>query len=490
MANDIGTDPAYLAQVQAQLAVARPGALLPHAIPLGLGWDNVNFPVSPALMDPGGITPKLGSVGISPEAMFGRFSTALSAPGATFYVETTGSDSNAGTQAAPFLSWWKAFQAANAAGVPTKIVTVNGGLWYRANGPTGTSPLVDVALVSPTNRVVVGTFDNLTFALDTTFTNCYSVTLSNAERVYDLKKVDQWGNYVDLVDFGTSAGTTAVTALNAAGAVNGWAFDSTATKLYVRRADNTPVTSLNTRVARSGVSLFSFSSAVNVYMGDGGVGGIGGFDMEGGGPSGPFYYASTPPGSVLKCVAISQCTSKYGGYRAHTNANGFGVDSIYGLAYFYKCASNCNYRDGFNHHNSYSAAATYMLTVNCTAHDNGRGTATSCNGWTSHDTCVSMDVAGYYAGNHGGTVRSVNAAKALFCGTVVENDLGDTVNGGIIPPTAFTCDNTVTYWLDQCAVNMPAGTRGYYPTTGTQMLLRNVWPTHAIAGGSGTLGTW
>ena len=78
---------------------------------------------------------------------------------------------------------WKAIAAANAAGVPTKIIvdaSTGANIRYRSNNPwynggTGISPTVDIALLATGGRVVTGAFDPPgTPSLDATYTNCYS----------------------------------------------------------------------------------------------------------------------------------------------------------------------------------------------------------------------------------------------------------------------------------------------------------------------------
>ncbi|MGY1716397.1 hypothetical protein ACI78R_18185 [Geodermatophilus sp. SYSU D01106] len=76
----------------------------------------------------------------------------------------------------------------------------------------------------------------------------------------------------------------------------------------------------------------------------------------------------------------------------------------------------------------------YLLTVNCSAKNNGRGQQ-SVNGLTIHEACLGVDIAGDYAFNRGGTVYNIDVSKAYLLGTVLRDDQGDAA-AGATPPGA------------------------------------------------------
>ena len=91
-----------------------------------------------------------GDVGITPEALFDRFSVARKSPLATFYVNVgTGADANNGlTPGTAKKTIGGAIVAANTAAVASQII-VAAGDYNRANGfyQSGTgAPAVDIAI--------------------------------------------------------------------------------------------------------------------------------------------------------------------------------------------------------------------------------------------------------------------------------------------------------------------------------------------------------
>lgn len=452
-------------------------------MPSGLGWNSMAFTATVQDM-PGGIR-SLGSVSVSPKAAFDAVSTARTSPGAEFYVDVAGSDSAAGTSGAPFASIWKAVQAANAAGVPTRIY-VQAGVYDRSHnavsgGGSNVYPTVDIALIAKNGRVITGTFDPPgTLSADATYTHTYSYTLSNAEQVHDLANLNRFGNHTELVNVSSPA-ICDVTP-------GSWVISGG--KMYIHRADHAAVTSANTRVYRSasfaGVAIRN--TQINFYMG--GRENNSGFDLEGGTEGAISVVMQSAPSST-KSLVIENCTFKYGGGYTTTSGKSVNIETWNGLVYFSNCRADAGWTDGFNFHNTNGASSTNVLTVNCTAYDNGRGVAQTCNGWTTHDNIVGVDISGYYVNNRGGTCRSIENSKSWLAGTAVVDDLGDLAVGGTIPPTAFRVDNNAVYWLDRVRMNMPASSFGYYAYLSSSTIhLRNPWPSGLITDGGGTIDTY
>lgn len=453
-----------------------------RTLPGDLGWDSATFPVQITLSDQGGVGPTIGSAGISPEAMFDRFSTARTTTASVFYVNAglgaffggyafgTGSDSNGGSMAAPFASIWKAVQAANAANVPTKIM-VAAGTYYRAGNPSSgiTLPGVDMAFVAVGGTVLTGTFDaSYSFVLDTGQTYVWS--RSNVDGVYDLTRTDGWGKPVRLIKATSQAACEATPD----------SFYYSGSSLYVHRLDGAAPTVANTRVTLGAVDSFALTAGVNVYIG--GSTPADGWVVMGG--QGVRVDGATTPASA-KVFVCNNVQSLFAGGLTGTGYRGFSLDNWRGLIYLYGCRAGGNVTDGFNLHDGSGrgSAGSYLLTVNCSAEDNGWGPSTgSNNGWTTHEDVVGIDIAGFYENNRGGSVRSVGSSKAAFFGTMVRNDLGDQMFGGSIPPTAFMVGSSAQYWLDSCKADMPSGTRAYFSENiGATIFLRNTWPTRGTS---------
>ncbi|MGO1607586.1 MAG: DUF1565 domain-containing protein [Brevibacterium yomogidense] len=451
----------------------------PVSIPAASGWDTaywINFTLGTL---PGG-QGMYGGADVTPEQLFDAHSTARSAPEATFWVSPNGIDTNAGTQAAPFRSIGQAIQAANTAAVPTRI-NVAGGLYSRLNSTYRSSadiPAVDIALVATGGRVDVGQFDAPTgMTPDDTYTNTYSQVLSNCERLVDTTRRTAHGLYPDLLPVATAAlcndrpGT--------------WALQDG--RLYVNRLDGAEPTAANTRIYRFVNSGIYLTQARNFYMGGNGTGD--GFDVSGG-AAGALWVNPATPSPTNRLIVAANCTFRYAGWAQSANARGVTLESWNGLAAFFNCDASGNATDGFNAHNNKGAAKVRLLTVNCSATDNGRGTALSCQGLTTHGNVVSVDLGGRYVSNRGGNVFNVNTSRALLAGTYCRDDQGDIIHGGTIPPTGIRVGGGAQIWCDRTMVDQPRGTYAYYAEGNGTIHKRGTWPAPQPDAGAGTFTTY
>lgn len=462
------------------------GSAQAATIPAGLGWDAA-YPLSISLTDLPGTSRGFGAVDKTPEQLFDAVSTARTAPGATFYVATGGSDANNGTTSGtPVKSIWKAIEKANTANVPSKIL-VGPGTYYRSNniwstGATG-YPTVDIALIADGGRVITGSFDAAgTPTKDATHTNTYSWAVANCNKVVDMANLDRHGNFTELKYVPTAAECNVIP--------NSWALVSGT--LYVNRADRQAVTTATTRIYRPATNGVALRKAVNFYMG--GTSGNDGWDVEGGNQIGVFDItvnpANNPYTGKFVCV-VKNSTFKYGGGATDIYTRAVSVEGWNGLAAFFNCRGDAAQTDGFNFHNVYAAASMNVLTVNCTGYDNGRYPQPSCNGWTAHEDVKGIDVAGHYVDSHGGTVRNINTSRMLAVGTWCAGDFGDVPYGGSVPPTAFRMDDSAQLWADRTKATGAAGGYGYFTGSGTAAIhRRNAWPTPSPDHGAGTFDTY
>lgn len=431
--------------------------------------------------------PAVATCSKTAKQVFSGYSVAQSAPSATYYVSTTGSDSNNGTSSGtPFLTMSKAITSANTGGVPTKIY-VAAGTYYRSSSPNYTSvvPTVDIALVATGGRVIVGTFDSFTApSKDGTYTNTYSYARSSVERVVDIGNLDGNGHYMPL----TLAPSAAVCNITP----GSWYTDGTT--LYIQRADGAAVTATNTRVYLTAGNLtMGSATAVNLYIGSG-DNGFSGFDFEGGQYGCLTAGFSASPGTQ-KIIVAEYCTFRYAGGRVSTSGNGVTLDTFYGWAWFFNCDVSRNQSDGFNAHNTSGTATMGIITVNCSGFDNGlaqskvSGTQ-SCQGWTSHENCMGADFAGRYEGSFGNGARSINTTVSLLAGTYVTKCQGDLVYGGGLVPAAFQTDNTAVYYCFRTKAEMQGGQYAYYAVGGT-IYLKQSWSSRAAnCTNGGALSTW
>jgi hypothetical protein len=314
---------------------------------------------------------------------------------------------------------------------------------------------------------------------DATYINCYSYAVSSVNRVQDMVNLNQYGNQTEYTNVATP------TLCNAT--PNSW--NLTSGTLYINRRDGLAVTNTTTRVFRPSTACFAFSNPVNIYIG--GTSGNDGWDCEGGSNIGVLAAYTATPGTTRHALIAKNSTFKYGGGVVDTLTRGISVEGWQGLSWFPNCRADANQTDGLNFHNVYGAANMNVITLNCTAHDNGRYPNQSNQGWTSHENVKAIDIAGHYLGNHGGTIRPINTSKTLLVGSVSENDLGDIVYGGSVPPTAIRVDDSAEVWMDRVKVVMPAGGYGCVTTSTAKIHKRNPWPSqHPDTSNGGTIDTW
>ena len=433
-------------------------------LPSDFRWDSTNYPLNKISVTNG--SGKLtGSIGMTPEQFFDIKSTARSAPSASYYVSTSGLDTNNGlTSGAPFRSIWKAIDAANAGGVPACIY-VGSGEYARGNsfvGGTNAGPMVDMAFVADTSsgyRATVGPWDAATgFAVDATYTNTYSKTgIANCNAVLDRLSLDKFGNFVELIKV-SSAALCNMTP-------GSWYVDTGTSTLYIRRSDAAAVTDTNTRYFRDARN-FLLTSQVNVF--------VSGFDMQGSATNYNVFHISSTANTAasLNLVVTSNCTYKYGGTSgSSTNGRGLGVINWYGLVANFNCEASANSNDGFNLHNAQSATQAYMLNVNCTARNNGRNVQ-SVNGFTLHENCSGIDIAGVYEFNRGGTVHNIDSSVCYLLGTSIKDDQGDAIAGGGIPPVAVRAAGSAKIWAERVKIDMPPGGLAYQSAGSTSAIYR------------------
>ena len=462
--------------------------LVPQAvtIPSGLGWDVAKYPLSMTVTELPGMVKAHGVSTLTPESAFDAVSTARTTPGATFYVDgLNGLDTNAGTQAAPFQRIWKAVQAANAAGVPTKIIVrASVSRYIRSNNPSfgGIYPTVDVAFVATGGRVNTGTFDDFTASVDATNTRCYTTTVSanTVNRVVDMVYLNQFGNYTELVN---------VTSADLCNNTPGSWYHHTDGTLYIHRHDGAAVTQSNTRFYRSSATSFSLRTGVNMYIG--GETGNDGFDVEGGHAYGGLEVTPTTASASEKVVAVANCSFKYAGGKIDNSVGrGVSIDNWHGLSIFSNVRADAALTDGFNFHNSIGVPRSMALTINCSATDNGRPGMQSCNSHTLHENVLAIDLCSKFEASRGGSVRNINTSKALYAGTLIKDDRGDVGlgGGGVVKPTAIRADDSAVIWCDRTRTDMPAGGYEYSTGSGTSAIhKRSTWPVHSPDSGPGTI---
>ena len=429
----------------------------------------------------------VASVGKSPLEVFNLVSSAVTAPDATYYVATNGSDANNGlSRGAAFATLSRPVVVAKAAGYTKIKVIVAAGEYPRFANPTAGGSIVidiDTAWFAENGRVRTGTWDAYSPpSVDATYPNTYSWTLSSVARVCDLLTVDADANYLDLTNV-TTAALCNITP-------NSWALEGG--KLYVRRRDGVAVMRDNTRVFRSSSGNLRMTGAsVNLYVG--GLTGADGFDFEGGDSGGPVTINPTALPFTKKCASIENATMKYGGGVGQPDARGITINSYDGLVFLKNCYLARNITDGVNVHNQtvpMAAARVTCVTLNCTAQNNG-GAQVSCQPYTLHEDVLGVDFASNLFDGYGGGIRNINASVMWAAGTVIANDRGDrTAPGGALTPTAVRLDDTARLWLDTALIRQNQGYELYAASAGTAIYIRNMLPSRAPNSGAGAIASY
>jgi hypothetical protein len=486
-----GTQPASKRLVTEERANATYAPLVPRPveIPAGLGWDHVRYPLSMTITDLPGMTRAHGTSSLTPRSAFDAVSTARTAPGATFYVDgIAGNDSTGtGTAGAPFASMFKAVAAGNAAGVPTKvIVKATASKYSRYNNPSfgGVYPTVDMAFIASGGRINTGVYDDFTMTADTTYPTVYkqTVTANTVMRVVDRTRVDDDGNYVELIKVGTieECNVTPGSWVHGAGGT-----------LCIHRHDGLPVTQDNTRYYRTQSTTFSVRNGVNIYIG--GESGGDGFDVEAGHANGALEINPSPVSGSQKVLAVENSSFKYSGGVGAPVGRGISIDNWHGLVIMQNVQTDGNQTDAFNIHNFAGVPATYLLTINCGARNNGRIGGQSCNSHTLHENAIAIDLCSEFSRSHGGGIRNINTSKALYAGTYIADDLGDIglTASGATRPVAVRADDSAEIWCDRTRTSMPAGRAEYMAGSPTAKIhLRNVWPVRTPHSGPGVVDTY
>jgi hypothetical protein len=431
--------------------------------PDGFTWPSEKYPIS--------VTPAEGyafNTTFSPED-YAR--PALAGP--TYYVNgTTGSDANTGLSLAQAVkSIWKATQLGNAAAVPfnVQVAAITGG-YPRENGFSNSS--TPVPNTQPAAYIATGGIaecwvgSTLAWgAADATFTNTYKVARSNVSQVIDVSRTDSNGDYLRLVQVADAATCNTTP--------NSWA--QVTTDLYVHLTNNDAVTNTNTRVILKAVpNVVTDGTSKNLYIKN--------FALQGGASG----CVAMTAAATMNFIAVN-CSAKYAGDSA-TNVNGWKLDYITGLVALVNCTASQNEADGFNTHwTPGGTPAIYTLTINCKGYNNGRDTVFSCNGITSHDGAVGIDINGEYYSNYGTNVIPINSCMMWCLGTYSHDSVGDVSHGGTSPPRDYETQSTAKMWLQNCR-SANSATAAIAANTST-LYTRNLLTTsgQAIGGGGGKI---
>lgn len=335
----------------------------------------------------GGVSPPSGFTWAQPFAIYPRDGTFVASPdisvfaitGKTYYVSTTGNDTNDGlTPAAPLRKISTAQKKAD-----VDVVSIAAGVYGFTNGVMLEEPVRSMSLIATGGRVVLGEFaEGLSWALDVAGSrpNTWKAARSNIGAARDAAFPDANGDHTVLT---LQADADAVEA-NA----GSWYTDNTS--VWVRTSDSREIDS-DVRLYFSNVNFAArIIGPLTMYWEN--------IDFEGGNTNAAMYVAANAGGAPTGY--FKDCTFKY-------SLGADGMDSHGGTVYCQDCEAACNYADGFTYHASLGHIA-YGVEIRCTGRHNGTAGDID-NGSTMHDAGAVVRVSGEYYANIGRNVHDVNA---------------------------------------------------------------------------------
>jgi hypothetical protein len=352
-----------------------------------------------------------------------------------------------------------------------------GNAWHTVSSVTNSTTVVLTAsTTTTTGEAVVAGYPGV-------FRTSTTVSANTVARVLDRLNLDRFGLYTDLAKVATVE-ECAVTP-------GTWCHPAD-NYLYVHRADGQAPTNNTTRVLRVVPNLVqSGSTQYSMFLL--GSTDADGFDFEGGaisGGTGGCVQVSYTAGAGGKVFYSKNCTFRYAGtYNTADGSNGVSITSLAGLVMFDGCDFSGNRTDGVNVHDNYELD-THLLTINCTGFRNGMAPSVSCNGWTTHEAVVGIDIGGNYQVSSGCVFHAIDTTRTYAIGTVVGWSRGDRAQGGAFDPCAFRVSNSAVMWCyGTRAVGLPSD-RAYQASDTAAIHLRDIVEVGGgvqAVGGSGTI---
>ena len=126
-----------------------------------------------------------------------------------------------------------------------------------------------------------------------------------------------------------------------------------------------------------------------------------------------------------------------------------------GLVAFFGCDASFGAKDGWSFHED-GITGMHVLLQDCTGWRNGIDGASSCNGFTTHDSVRSVVLNGNFGLSRNGTeVHSIQTAQTWLAGT---SSRARDIDGTSI---AFKCSNQSFMWLQDCTADAAGSTVNY-----------------------------
>ncbi len=398
----------------------------PVPLPSGFGWDTGRFPIEV-------IKGETYRSNLSPRELVdsGIWS------GAAVHVDSaTGNDVNTGlgAQDGDFSdakrSIHAAFVAGNAMGAPYRVI-VKAGQYeesaFTRNGNDEPSQPVAILGWGGTVQYRTGPFS----ANWSDAGSSYTTPLSAVRRVYRTDTLDVHGLYTELIkasDLSTCQATN-----------NSWFDDSGTVHVNIGQAPGAGGIAL----IRSFHGARFMSHAHDLYLED--------IHCQGG-ITGALHCDAVADRNV---VGVN-CSFRYS---APSNVSApkdvVQIRRTNGLVAFFDCDASGGAEDGWSFHED-GHAGLHVLMQGCMGYKNGAFTATSCNGFTTHDGVHAIDLGGSYGYSRNGTeVHCIQTTHTWLAGTrAVARD----VDGSSV---AFKCSNQSFMWMQDSVADASGSATNY-----------------------------
>lgn len=398
----LGLQPHYLFSMSSALS-----------FPNGFGWDQLRFPLS--ISD----TPAGFQSNLTPRDMVDPNIWT----GAAIHVDSvSGDDDNTGLGSfdgdfsAPKRTIYNAFITGNATGAPYRVIIKSGEYEESAFTRNGNEePSHAVAIIGWNGPVHYRTGPFTANWTDSGSTHTASV--SSVRRAFRTDILTPEGHYTELLK--------AADLLSCQNTTDSWYLDGSTVHVNIA---GTP-TNDGIALIRSFHGARFMSHAEDIYLEN--------IHCEGG-ITGALHFDAVATRNIIGV----NCSFRYA---TPSNPNA-PLDSVRvrrtdGLVAFFDCDASMAAKDGWSFHED-GVNGMHVLLQNCTGLNNGIDPATSCNGFTTHDSIRSIVLGETYGQSRNGTeVHCIQTTQTWLVGTTARaRDIDGT-------SVAFKCSNQGYMWL-------------------------------------------
>lgn len=329
-----------------------------------------------------------------------------------YYIDVKeGSNTNAGSKEAPFHDIYRAFKYGDA-----DEIVINEGVYGWNSGVAGYNQTKPFNLIG-VGKVVIGAHrENLTWSVNSTYSNVYQTNASSVVEIVDYKDV----NDIKFLQLQKSIQDVSKNA--------GSYYIDSANNIYVRTHDN--------RVPDDQILPNMTSDAIKVA-------------------DNPNVYFENINFSNSTKITTTTANNKFFAkdcrFTIGSGGNALSVEG-YSLSIVQNCIASHATMDGFNYHIK-NNNVTKAIEIDCKGFNNGRNGADQNNGSTSHDGGQIIRIRGEYFNNGGPNVIDVNEGSTSV--NIGVHSHSSRATSGIVSNSNFKNGNigTSKMYLYNCVSN-------------------------------------